>query len=424
MLKAYRDLSPVKKNVEVEIPADDVARELGHVTAEFGRHAKIPGFRSGKIPTTLVRSRFAKEIQDEVVQRLLPRFFHEAVSEKGVAPVGSPLLKRVDAIIEGGPLSFEAEFEIKPEFELRDYRGLEVREGSAEVREEEVEKMIDRLRDQSSTFRPIEERSAEDGDFVVMDIVSSGEGLESRTSESAHIQLGEETPLPELHEALRGKRPGDSFKFDKSYGEDTVNEDIRGKTVHYDVAVKELRQREKPELTDDFAKSVGFDSLQVMTDRVREDIKRHKEAEVLKAKRVELAEKLVAVHEFDVPEVLVEEELGNALRNYARYLASQGVDLERAELDWGKVRDEFRPDAVKRAKRQLILESIARKEELSVSDAEVDAEIRRAASDSKGDVAEIKQRLRADGGYEELRLSLLQERALDLVITEAHPVRE
>lgn len=419
MLINLQDLSPVKKTVDVEVPADAVRSELNEVTTEFARHAKLPGFRPGKTPIGVIRKRFAKDIHEEVVQRLLPKFFHEAVSEKGLVTVGSAYLKRVDEIREGEPLRFEAEFEIKPEFELKEYKGIELKNRSTDVGPDDVDAMVERLRDQGSTMRPVEDRGAEDGDYVIMDVTTSGEGIETRTSEGAHVQIGEESPMPELHALLRGRKAGDDASLEKSWGEDAVNEEVRGKYVKYDIKVRELRIREKPEMNEEFAKSIGFESVEAMRARIEEDLKRHREHEALRAKREEAADKLVAAHQLDAPESLIEEELGNSLRNYARYLSSQGIDLERAGLDWEKVREDFRPEAEKRVKRGLILESIARQENLEVADAEVDSEIRKASDDAKKDFAEIKHRLRHDGGYEALRGTILQERALDFVVESA-----
>jgi trigger factor len=421
MLIAYRDLSPIRKNVEVEVPADDVRRELGDVTTEFARHAKLPGFREGKVPVGVIRSRFQKEIRDEVVQRLLPKFFYQIVEEKGLQTVGSPELKRVDDLVEGSPLTFEAEFEVKPEVVLGEYRGLPVQNVDTTISEDDVEKTVERLREQSSTFRPIEDRGAGEGDFVIFDITMTGEGMETRTSESAHIQIGEETPMPELHDALRGKRGGEEVSVEKTWSEDAQDESLRGKTVKYDIKVKELRVKERPELTDDFVRSLGsnWESVDDLREKLRLDLKNHREADAMRARRQQVGDKLVELHPIEAPESLVEDELGNALRNYARFLASQGVDLERAEIDWAKVRDEFRADAEKRVKRAIILEAIARKESLTVSDVEVDAEIRKASADARREFVEVKQRLKREGEYELLRLSLLQEKALDLVVAEA-----
>ncbi|MEO8217854.1 MAG: trigger factor [Acidobacteriota bacterium] len=422
MLVTLRDISSIKKNVEVEIPAEAVKKEIGLVTREFAQQAKLPGFRPGKIPTNMIRTRFQKEIRQEVVERLLPRYFHEAVAEKGLATVGDPMVKHVDAVSEDAPLKFEAEFEVKPTFELQEFRGLTVDEVNTAIEDPDVDQMIERLRDQSSSFRIVDDRAAGDGDYVVMDIVSSGEGLETRTSEAAHVQVGEETPLPELHEAVRGKQAGDQASFEKSYDDEAVNEELRGKTVHYELTIKEIRDRVRPELDDEFARSLGWDSTEIMRATVRQDLQKHKEQEGAHTQRQALSEKLVALHEFEVPEVMIEEHLGNALRNYARFLTSQGVDLERAELDWKKIRDDFRPDAEKRARRALILEAIARAENIAVADPEVDAEIRRASAESRRDFAEVKHQLRHNGSYEEIRQSLMQDKALELVLKEARIV--
>ena len=415
----FEDHSPVQKTIEVEIPAALVSREADRVTSEFARQASVPGFRPGKIPVSVVRNRFAKEIQEEVVSRVLGESFRSAVQEKGLEPVGEPRLEHLDPFIDGAPMKFKARFEVKPHIELADYRGLDIEEPAIEVSETDVDAMIERLRDQASHYRIESERGLEDGDFAVIEIASSGEGIEPKT-DSGHFKVGEETPLPELHEGLRGKKPGDTASFDKEYGDDANQETWRGKTVHHDVTLKEIRVQEKPEVSDEFAKAVGgWETVAEMRQTIEADIRKHREAEALRFKRSQIGDKLLAAHQLDVPETLVEDELGKSLNNYARYLASQGVDLEKAELDWRKIGEEFRPEAIKRVKRSLILEAIAKKEGLTVSDVEVDAEIRKAAREQDRDFADVKHHLRHDGGYEALRASMAQDRALELVLREA-----
>jgi trigger factor len=415
----YEELSPVQKTIEVEIPAALLTREANRVTNEFGRQAQVPGFRPGKIPASVIRTRFAKEIQEEVVTRVLSQSFRDAMQEKGLEPVGEPRLEHIDPFIEGAPMKFKAVFEVKPQIDLGEYRGLEVEDPKIEVSETDVDAMIERLRDQSSAYRTESERGLEDGDFAVIEIVSTGEEIEPKT-DAGHFKMGEDTPLPELHDALREKRPGDTASFDKTYGEDAGQEAWRGKTVHHDVTLKEIRVQEKPEINDEFAKSVGgWETVAQMREAIEADIRRHREAEAQRFKRNQIGEKLLAVHNFDVPETLVDEELGKSLNNYARYLASQGVNLEQAEIDWRKVGEEFRPEAIKRVKRSLILEAIAKKEGLEVGDVEVDAEIRRAAREQEREFADVKHHLKHEGGYEALRLSLAQEKALELVLRES-----
>jgi len=419
MLLNYEDLTPVKKSVEVEIPADLISNEAKRVTTEFTRQAKLPGFRPGKVPTSVVRTRFAKEIQDEVMSRLLSRSFRDAIADKGVEPVGDPHLQHIDPYIEGAPVKYKAEFEVKPQIELREYKGIEIDEPKIEVTDSDIDNMIERLREQASSYRVESERGLEDDDFAMIDITTSGEGIETE-ARSGHFRVGEETPMTELHEALRNKKTGETAAFDKTYGEDAPNENFRGKNIHHQVTLKEIRVQEKPDVTTEFAKSVGgWDSVEQMRETIAGDIRKHREFEALRGKKAQIGEHLLAIHDFDVPDALVEEELGKSLQNYARFLASQGIDVEKADLDWNKISEDFRPEAVKRVKRGLILEAIARKEGVVVSDVEVDAEIRRAANESGRDFAEVKHRLVHDGGYEALRASLAQEKALDLVLTSA-----
>jgi trigger factor len=419
MLLNYEDVTPVKKIVEVEIPAGVISAESQRVTADFGRQAKIDGFRPGKVPLGVVRNRFAKEIQEQVMERLLPRTFHEAVADKGLEIVGDPHLQHIDPFIEGAPVKYKAEFEVKPQFELGEYRGLAIDDPEIEVAETDITSMIERLREQASVYRPETERGLEENDFAMIEMTTSGEGVDADTR-GGHFRLGEETPMPELHEALRGKKPGESASFEKTYPEDAQNESFRGKNIRHDVTLKEIRVQEKPEITDEFAQSTGgWETIDQMREAITADIRKHRELEVRRLKQNQIGELLIAAHEMEVPETLVEEEVGKSLQNYARFLASQGVDIEKAEIDWQKMREEFLPEAVKRTKRSLILEKIAKKESLIVSDVEVDAEIRRATKEADRDFAEVKHRLRHDGGYEQLRMSLSQERALDLVLHES-----
>jgi trigger factor len=419
MLLNYEDVSPVKKIVEVEIPAGLISAESQRVTSEFSRQVKIPGFRPGKVPLGVIRSRFAKEIQEQVMERLLPQTFSEAIADKGLEVVGDPHLQHVDPVIEGAPVKYKAEFEVKPQFELREYRGLVIDDPKIEVAEGDVDSMIERLREQASVYRPETERGLEENDFAMIEMTTSGEGIDAETR-GGHFRLGEETPLPELHEALRGKRTGESATFEKTYPDDAQNESFRGKNIHHEVTLKEIRVQEKPEITDEFAQSTGgWENVAQMREAIAADVRKHRELEVRRLKQTQLAELLLAAHELEVPDTLAEEEVGRSLQNYARFLVSQGVDVQKAEIDWRKMRDEFLPEAVKRVKRSLILEQIAKKENLIVSDVEADAQIRRAAKEADRDFAEVKHQLRHDGGYEKLRMSLSQDKALDLVLDEA-----
>jgi trigger factor len=419
MLLNYEDISPVRKSAEIEIPAETIAAEAQRVTADFAHSAKIPGFRPGKIPLNVVRRHFAKEIQKEVMDRLLPRAFRAAVDEKGVIPVGDAGLERVDAYIDGAPIKFKTVFDIRPTVNLGEYRGLEIEDPKIEVTEADVDTMVERLREQASAYRPETERGLQDGDYAMIEITTSGEGVEPDTR-TGHFCMGEEMPLPELPQALFGRKTGETASFDHLYGEDAQNEAFRGKTIHHEVLLKEIRVQERPEVTDEFAQSTGeWETAGLMREAIRGDILRHREAEALRAKKTQISERLLTLHHFEMPESLVDEDLNRALQNYAHFLASQGVDVEKAEMDWQKIAEDFRPDAVKRVRRNIILEEIARKESIVVSDVEVDAEIRRATTEGDRDMAEVKHRLKHDGGYETLRDSLARDKAMDLLVREA-----
>jgi trigger factor len=416
----YEDVSPIQKLVELEIPADLISREANRVATEFGRQAQIPGFRPGKVPMSVIRNRFAKEIEDEVLSRLLGQTFREMAEARGLEAVGEPKLESIDPYIIGAPIKFTARFEVKPVIEIGEYRGLEIDDPKIEVAENDVEAMIERLRLSVSHLRPIVDRGAEDGDVAMVEITSTPEGGEPHTQQG-EMTVGEEGPLPQLQEALQGMKPEDAPRtFDRTFGDEAVREEWKNRAVHFEVTLKALAIREKPDVNDELAKSVGgWESVEQMREAIAADIRRHRETEALRFKRTQVGEKLLAAHQFEVPEALVEEELGKSLNNYARYLVSQGVDLEKQEMDWRRIGEEFRPEAVKRVQRSLILEAIAKKEDIKVSDVEVDAEIRRAAREQEREFADVKHHLKHDGGYEALRASMAQDRALELVLNEA-----
>jgi trigger factor len=415
----FEDISTVRKTIEVEIPAALLSREADRVTLEFSRQANVPGFRPGKIPARVVRNRYAKEIQEEVVTRVLGQTFRDVMAEKGLEPVGDPRLEHVDPFIDGAPMKFKANFEVKPSFELHEYRGYAIDDPKIEVTDTDVESMVERLRLSVSHLRPIEDRGAEDGDVAMIELVSSVEGEEPETKKG-EVTVGEESPVPEMHEKLQGLKPGETASFERTFDESAGNEAWRGKTVHFDLTLNMLAVREKPEVTDELAKSVGgWETVAEMREAITSDIQRHREGEALRFKRGQIGEQLLAAHELEVPETLVEEALGKSLNNYARYLTSQGLNLETAEVDWRKMAEDFRPEAAKRVKRSLILEAIAKKENIEVSDVEVDAEIRIVAREQTRDFADLRHHLKHEGGYEALRATMAQDRALELVLREA-----
>lgn len=419
MLVEFKDVSSVKKVVGVEIPADVLGKEVTRVSKQFASQARIPGFRKGKIPMPVVRRRFESDIKSEVLERLLPIYFREAMEEKGLEPIGNPELTHVGDLVDGAPLRFDAEFEIRPEVELGKYKGLEAEGMSIEVNSEEVDKTLERIRDQGATMRPITDRPAQEGDYVVVDIVSSGEEVERSTTDGYYVHISDDAPLPELREAVTGKSPGDEVSFDKTWDDEAPNEDVRGKTVHYDITIKEIQLREMPELDDAFAKSTGWaESVEELRTKVESDLKTHKEQEAKQTVRKQLGDQLVAAHEFEVPEALVLDESAHALRNYARMLSQQGIDPEQANVDWEKLRDDFRPEALKRVKLSTILNAVAKKENLEATDEEVDEEIRKGVY-NQTEFASLKRRLLEDGTYADLRRHVIEEKAFDLVASEA-----
>ena len=416
-----------KKEFLIEIPVDVVRREADTVTAQFARKARIPGFRPGRAPASLVRGHFRDEIRNEVVQALVPKFFEDAVKEQNWSVVGRPRFEDL-RFEEDQPLACKATFEILPEIELQQYKGLEVQEETPQVSEADIDGALDEVREQAATFEVVTERPAADGDHLTLNY--KGEDVKATASHPVEardvsIELGGQGTVAAFSENLRGSRPGEIREFEVSYPEDYRQKSLAGKTLRYRVEVQSIKQKVVPAADDELAKSVSeFSTLEELRAKLGKDLAERARQRVEMAAKQELVQSLLRLHEFPVPEVMVDARLERKLERLMTQLISQGIDPRQAPVDWQKLREDSRPDAEKEVRASLLLSKIAQAEGLEVSEEELDEVIRGMAQETREPPATLKTRLTREGELDTLKSTRRNQKAVDFIYQNAKITRK
>jgi trigger factor len=409
-----------RRELEISIPWSEVEKETGRVINALRRQARVPGFRAGRAPDAVIRSRYHEEIRQEVIEQLVPKFFWDEAKQQDLSPIGAPNVRDVH-FHDGESLHFKAEFDILPDFQLGEYHRLEVPFTEPEVREEEIDKELEQIREQHASFRNVDARPLADGDIAVVSL-KSGEVADAPAidQDETTLTIGDAGTLAEFNENLRGKRPGDELDFEVTYPEDFGSEKLAGKTIPFHAVVKGIREKELPELNDDFAADVGdFRSLDELRTRVREVHAHNRRRTAIDAAKDKLVDQLVDMHEFAVPESLVERQITTRLERTLRSLQRQGVDLSKLNLDAAKLRQSERERAVRDVKAGLLLERIAEAESIKATQEEIDAEVQRFAQQTSQPVSKARQKLAENGDLDRLQSSIRNEKALNFLFDEA-----
>ena len=408
------------RTLEITVPVEEVDRETERVVADLQKKVRLPGFRPGKTPLGMIRTRFAKDIRDDVLDSLIPKHFSRRAEAENLRVVGSPKLKDVH-LHTGEPLKFTVEFEVAPEFELGEYSGLTVHYSEPQVADEDIVKRIDQLRDEKAEYVNIDPRPVADGDFAVVSLRSL-EGIEGAPIEQDEIQfhVAGEATLPEFTESLRGASPGDEKDIEVKYPEDYGQERLAGKTVKFHVALKAIRRKELPELNDDFAKDLGdYQNLDELREDVRKAIYREREFLAKQESKNEIVEKLVDMHQFPVPEAFVEGQIQSYAEQYLGTLAARGVDPRQVKIDWEKLKESQRDRAVREVRASMILDRIADREAIAAMNDEVDREVQRIARQDREPVAAVRMKLEKDGTLRRIASRIRTEKTLNFLFDKA-----
>jgi trigger factor len=424
MKVSIEDISPVKKKLNIELTSDAVDRELAKAIADVAKKAKIPGFRPGKAPKNVVEKHYSDDIRSEVMQRLVSDSYLQALNENGLIAVELPKIGGVSPLSKGTPLSFTATVEVRPKIDLGVYEGIEVKDLPVAVSDEEVTKTIDRLREMYANLEVVEGQPLAADHTAIIDFEGFCEGkpIEGAKVRDHMLILGTGNLVPGFEEQLIGMTAGETREIAVTLPQDYPAKDIAGKDARFTVTLKEIKRKVLPELNDEFAKDIGdHKNLDELKARIREDLEVRKKNERHEAQQEDLLGRLINAHTFDVPEGMVEKELMSMARQQASRMARQGMDLKK--FDIAQFRLVNREMATKRVKGYLLLDMIADKEGIEVTDAEVNNALAAAARTSGQKLADVRKYYDSlDGGLDNLRLSLIHEKTLAYLLSKAKKV--
>ena len=408
------------RELVLDISVEEVSKAYRTVVGNYRKYAKIPGFRAGKVPDTVIKRRFAAEIRKDVIDGLLPERFNKAVLDLGVRPVGEPQVTEL-TVEDGAPLHVKAVFEFVPAFSIEGYQTVTVAKPPVEITTEEFQQELEHLRDSRATIEPVEEdRALTDGDWAQISYTGQIEGeVEAPpiTGEDTLVEIGGKDTVEAFSGALRGARPGQELKAEVIYPADYAEGKLAGKTVAYEVEVKAIKKRTLPELNDDFAKELGaYESFADLEERVREHLASRKRRSVEGETKDRLFAALTEKYPFPVPESLVQEQIDARLDRGLRALAAQGMDTEQMrKLDFARLRAAQRESAMAEVKTMVLLDRICHEESITVSDEELDRELQLAALQSREPLDALKGRLTEDGGLARIREQLRREKTASLL---------
>ncbi len=403
-----------RRELELEIPAEEVSKALERVAKEFARIANVPGFRRGKAPVSLIRRRFADDIKGEVLQSLVPERVEKAVAEQKLTPISQPQVDKLE-FNEGQPLKFRAVFEVLPEFVLGNYKGLEFEMPALEITDEDITKTLEEMRERAATFAPVEGRAVENGDFALVKLLGTPDGGgDPLRADSVLCHIGAEETMEPFNTNLKGANVGEHKNFDVDYPADYPDPKLAGKKYHYAVEVLGVKTKRLPELNDDFAKDVSdAATLDELKKKVREGLEHqrdHRQKELLHEKV--LAE-IVKLHDFPVPQGLVEHQMDVRLERVVRSLAAQGVDPRAVNVDWVTLRRRQEDRARDDVKAELIVDRIATAENVDVTEEEVTRELEHVAGHSGESAEVLRARLTKQGTLDRMRAKLRSDKTLD-----------
>ncbi|HJY88094.1 MAG TPA: trigger factor [Candidatus Acidoferrales bacterium] len=403
-----------RRELELEIPAEEVQRAMERVAREFARVARVPGFRPGKAPVTLIRRRFAEDIKSEVLQSLVPNRIEQAVSESKLVPVTRPQVDKVD-FTEGGPLKFRATFEVLPEFTLGDYKNLDVEVEALEISDADVEKALTELRERAAVFVPIEGRAIQDGDYAQLKLlgtpVGGGEPLQA---DNVLCHVGAEETLDAFNENLRGAQVGEHRRFEVRYPADYPDAKLAGKVIHYAIELLAIKEKKLPELNDEFAKEASdATTLEELRAKIRRSLEAARDDRQKDQARDRILSKLIAAHDFPVPDALVEHQMDVRLERAVRALAAQGVNPQAVNVDWVALRRRQRERAIEDVKAELILDRIATAEGIEVEEPELERELATLAERSGESASALRARLTKQGTLDRMKAKLRSDKTLE-----------
>src|SRR5258708_7771318 len=410
--------SATKREIEVEIPAQEVTRQTEVLIQKYQKVARLPGFRVGHVPASIIKQRFSEEIKTDVVEALVPRYFNQETERLGMHPVSQPRVTDLH-VHDGEPLRFKAAFEILPDVKAEGYKELRADKPVITVTDEDVEQAIADLQERAAKFDPVEGRALAEGDFaqVSLDGIPKEEEGQPVHMDEVLVEIGGKNTMPEFTEHLTGANVGDERTFDVQYPDDSQDQRLAGKTLTYAVKVQAIKHKVLPELNEEFAKQLGeFATIDDVRKRIRLQIDSERTHQAEHEAKDKLVAELVRRNEFEVPDSLIERQIDIRLERGLRALAAQGLTAEQMKkMDFQRLRAGQRDQAIQDLKASLLLEKVADEEKVDVSDAEMDREVDALAQQAKQTTEAVRARLTRDGGLDRIPTRIRNEKTIDLL---------
>ncbi|OGL24403.1 MAG: trigger factor [Candidatus Rokubacteria bacterium RIFCSPLOWO2_12_FULL_73_47] len=407
-----------KRRLAVEAPADVVQQAWERAYGRVQKQARLPGFRKGHVPRSLVKVHFAADVRREVAEHLIPDVYRRALDEARLEPVNEPDLQDV-TLEEGAPLSFVALVEVKPEIALAEYKGVEVRHTPRAVTGDELDEALAHMREQQAQFVAVE-RAAARGDLLVTDWTLTLEGREPSSQQGHQFVAGDASVLPEIDAAVVGMRAGEEREVGVRFADDHRREELRGKSGQARVKVVEVKEKVLPALDDEFAKSLGeLETLEALRAEVLRQLEAHRAQEEKRELQDKVVDAVLATHAFAVPEALVMRQVGHQIEHARESVRRQGLDPDRLPWDYPKLLGELKPGAEKAVRRALLLDAIAEREGIVPTDAQVEAELQQLAAASQRPLPAIRRMMEKSGDLATLQRGLRDRMTLDMLVENA-----
>ncbi|MCA1601110.1 MAG: trigger factor [Acidobacteria bacterium] len=418
------DVSPTRKEIKIEVEPEVVRAAFDRISDRYTKQASVPGFRRGHAPRAVVRTRFKSEIRGDVLRELIPDAINNAIEKHELAAIGEPdvHLDTNEALEKIGEdaISFHVGVEVLPKVELGKYKGIEATRRIRPVTDEDINRMVEGLREASAALQPVEDRPAESGDTVTVSF--QGKFIDHPEDEDINVEdvdvtLGGAGVQQEFTDNLTGAKADDEKTFVVDYPKDFSSKGLAAKKVEYRAKVSAVRVKELPELDDEWARSLGdeFDSVETLRAKIREDLEKRAGAEADNRLRSELMRQLLDAHQFEVPESLVEHQTQYRLESVVRDMIGRGIDPRSHELNWEGAREELKTQAEEDVRGSMLLERIAEEEQINVPDEEIEAEIDAIAQASRQSKEQVRGVLTKDGGERSIANRLRNRKALDLL---------
>ncbi len=418
------DVNETRRDLTIEVPTEIVDEAIGHAAAKLGRSARIPGFRPGKVPATVIRQRFKPQIMQDVAEHLVSQAVGEALVEKGVEPIATPDIKDL-VLEEGKPLTFKATFDVVPGFDPGDLSTIAAVEPPVTVDDEAVNQSLERIRERNARFEAVEGGIVEAGHTVSVSLERQGTDKDGKKGDpdkhdQVNIELGAPSNPPGFDEQLIGMTPGTTKSFTITYPADYAIAELAGGTVDYTVTLKEIKKRVVPALDDELAKDLGeFASLDALRAHVRHDLEHEAQHASERQLRQDVLKQLASRMPFAAPDSLVDREIDRRLEDFARRLVDQRIDPRQANIDWQAFREGQRAPATEAVASAIVLDEIARRDQITTTDEDLEAELQRYADQTGHSVAGIKARLQKDGELGRLAAGLRREKTVKHVLARA-----